>query len=286
MDMSEEKPESGSPAPIRLPDARSDEPNPGDVIVISQTTVYYFVIAVLFFIAGFAVAWVTFTTTTDAKFANLHDQVITAASSAARESVATAIAGVAGSGVAIQPSPTPVPRQNVSVGQGAAWGPTDAKVTVVEFSDFQCPYCEVFYSDTYQLLRQQYGDKIRFVYRHFPLTTIHPYALGAALASECANEQGKFWEYHDALFSNQSNLTKDALLQYADKVKVPDTKQFAQCLDSQKYLDKIKNDLKEGAGYSVGGTPTFFINGNMLIGAQPYAAFAAAIDSELRQAGG
>jgi protein-disulfide isomerase len=287
MDKPEVKPENASPAPIRLPDERSDEPKPGDVIVISQTTVYYFVIAVLFFIAGFAVAWITFSTTTDSKFANLRDQVITAASSAARESVATALAGVAaGSAVAIQPTPTPVPRQNVSVGQGAAWGSPNAKVTIVEFSDFQCPFCEMFFSDTYQLLRQQYGDKIRFVYRHFPISAIHPYALGAALASECANEQGKFWEYHDTLFSNQSNLTKDALLQYADKVKVPDTKQFAQCLDSQKYLSKIQNDLKEGTGYSVEGTPTFFINGNILVGAQPFANFAAAIDSELRQAGG
>jgi protein-disulfide isomerase len=144
----------------------------------------------------------------------------------------------------------------------------------------------MFSTDTYQLIRKQYGDKIRFVYRQFPISSLHPYALGAALASECALEQGKFWEYHDTLFSNQSNLTKDALLKYADEVKIPDTKQFAQCLDSQKYLSKVQNDLKEGAGYSVQGTPTFFINGNILVGAQPFANFAAAIDSELRLAGG
>jgi protein-disulfide isomerase len=286
MDKPDNKPDSASPAPIRLPAERSDEPRPGDVIVISQATVYYFVIAVLFFIAGFAVAWITFSTTTDSKFANLRDQVITAASNAAGESVATAMAGFSGAAVAAQPTPTPVPRQNVSVGQGASWGPADAKVTIVEFSDFQCPFCEMFYTDTYQLIRKQYGDKIRFVYRQFPISSLHPYALGAALASECALEQGKFWEYHDTLFSNQSNLTKDALLKYADEVKIPDTKQFAQCLDSQKYLSKVQNDLREGAGYSVQGTPTFFINGNILVGAQPFANFAAAIDSELRQAGG
>ncbi len=286
MDKPEGKPDNASPAPIRLPDARSDDPKPGDVIVISQTTVYYFVIAVLFFIAGFAVAWITFSTTIDTKFANLKDQVVAAASGAASESVATAIAGIGGNAVAVQPTSTPVPRQNVSVGQGASWGPADAKVTIVEFSDFQCPFCEMFYSDTYQLIRKQYGDKIRFVYRQFPIASLHPYALGAALASECALEQGKFWEYHDALFSNQSNLTKEALLKYADQAKVPDTQKFAQCLDSQKYLSKVQADLQEGAGYSVQGTPTFFINGNILVGAQPFANFAAAIDSELRQAGG
>jgi protein-disulfide isomerase len=288
MDKPENKPANTSPAPIRLPAARSDEPGSGDVIVINQTTVYYFVIAVLFFIAGFAVAWITFSTTIDSKFASVRDQVITAASSAAGESVATAMAGIGagGSAVAVQPTSTPVPRQNVSVGQGASWGPANAKVTIVEFSDFQCPFCEMFYSDTYQLIRKQYGDKVRFVYRQFPISSLHPYALGAALASECALEQGKFWEYHDALFSNQSNLTKEALLKYADQAKVPDTKQFASCLDSQKYLSKIQADLQEGAGYSVQGTPTFFINGNILVGAQPFANFAAAIDSELRQAGG
>ena len=286
MDKPEVKPDNVSPAPIRLPDARSDDPKPGDVIVISQTTVYYLVIAVLFFVAGFAVAWITFSTTIDSKFANLRDQVVAAASGAASDSVATAMAGIGGAAVAVQPTSTPVPRQNVSVGQGASWGSTDAKVTIVEFSDFQCPFCEMFYSDTYQLIQKQYGDKVRFVFRQFPIAAIHPYALGAALASECALEQGKFWEYHDTLFINQSSLTKEALLKYADQVKIPDTKQFAQCLDSQKYLSKIQNDLKEGAGYSVQGTPTFFINGNILVGAQPFANFAAAIDSELRLAGG
>ena len=286
MDKPEVKPDNVSPAPIRLPDERSDDPKPGDVIVISQTTVYYLVIAVLFFVAGFAVAWITFSTTIDSKFANLRDQVVAAASGAASDSVATAMAGIGAAAVAVQPTPTPVPRQNVSVGQGASWGSTDAKVTIVEFSDFQCPFCEMFYADTYQLIQKQYGDKVRFVFRQFPIAAIHPYALGAALASECALEQGKFWEYHDTLFINQSSLTKEALLKYADQVKIPDTKQFAQCLDSQKYLSKIQSDLQEGAGYSVQGTPTFFINGNILVGAQPFANFAAAIDSELRLAGG
>ena len=97
---------------------------------------------------------------------------------------------------------------HVSVDDDPSWGPTDAKVTVVEFSDFQCPYCGRFVSQTYSQIKQEYGGKVHFVFRDFPLSTIHPWAEKGAEAAGCANEQGKFWEYHDAIFQNQTTLTQ------------------------------------------------------------------------------
>jgi protein-disulfide isomerase len=286
-----DKPENTVPEPIKLPEGRSDEPRPGEVIVISQATVYYFVLALLFFIAGFAVAWITFSTTTNSVINSLRAEVVNAASDAANSAVGTAVAGLpANSGVSAPPvTPTPVPKQNIAVGDAPGWGPLDAKVTIVEFSDFQCPYCEVFFKDTYSLIKQRYGDKVRFVFKHFPLTQIHPLAYMTSLAAECANEQGKFWEYHDLLFATQRQwnfgLTKEGLVKYAEQAKVPDTKKFGECYDTQKYADKIRNDFDAGVGYSVGGTPTFFINGNYLSGAQPFDVFAAVIERELKAAG-
>ncbi len=261
---------------------RNDDPNSDDVIVINRAMFYYVTIAILFFVLGVVTSWIAFTTTTN----RVVGDVKSAAASAAQDAVKTAVAALpAGGGNAVAVEPTPVPRQNVSVGNSPAWGPADAKVTIVEFSDFECPFCERFFTQTYPLIRNVYGNKVRFVYRHFPLTSIHPDALPSALAAECANEQGKFWDYHDYLFSHQSDLSHNALVSYATQVQVPDIKQFTTCFDSQKYMSTIQSDLTDGTGYSVSGTPTFFINGNILVGAQPYQVFASAIDHELASVG-
>jgi protein-disulfide isomerase len=276
-------PETSQPEPISLPPLPEQEPHSqpkkyvprrSDDIVISKTTLYYLLVATIFFVAGFFVAWVVF---------NLRsDDIRTTASNAAREAVTTAIADLSGGAAA---APTPIPRQDITVSNTMpAWGPNDAKVTIVEFSDFQCPYCESFYTHTYTKLKQTYGDKIRFVYRHYPLYQIHPDAEPAANAAECAKEQGKFWEYHDILFSNQSDLSRDALIKYASTVKVQNTDQFTKCIDSKKYQSVIDADQQAGDGYAVTGTPTFFVNGNMLVGAQPYEVFVKAIDTELKAA--
>ena len=275
-----DKPENTSPEPVRLPNKPTNDPRPGDVIVINQTTVYYFVIAVLFFIAGFAVAWIVFSTTTNNAVSNMRADIINAVSSAVSSAMAS------GGGAVAQATETPVPRQNVTFETAPIWGPTNAKVTIVEFSDFQCPYCEIFYKQTYPLIKQKYGDKIRFAYRHFPIPSLHPDAERAALAAECANEQGKFWDYHDALFGNQQDLSRDALIKYAGQVKVTNIQQFTSCLDTQKYMTKVQTDVNAGMGYYVSGTPTFFINGNILVGAQSFQTFSQYIDQEMAQAGG
>jgi protein-disulfide isomerase len=259
--------------PIRLPEAPS-ESTPGDVIVINQQVIYYAIVAVMFFAAGFLIAWIV--------FSSRADDVRSAASNAAREAVRTAIAEVASGAAAQNATPTPIPRQDVRYSDSmASWGPKDSKVTIVEFSDFECPFCSRLYSRAYKQIREKYGSRVRFVFRHFPLTSIHPNALGAALASECAKEQAKFWEYHDVLFENQRALQRDSLIQYARQVGVANIEQFTQCFDQSKYLRTVQEDMADGEKYFVNGTPTLFINGNYVAGAQEFEIFAAIIEREL-----
>jgi protein-disulfide isomerase len=149
---------------------------------------------------------------------------------------------------------------------------------IVEFSDYQCPYCHQVESTVKQVLAK-YGDKVGFAYRDFPLKAIHAQAEIAAVASRCALEQGKFWEYHDQLFAT-SNLEKDSLIEYARNLKLDD-KQFASCLTSNRYLAEIDKDVQEGRKVGVSGTPGFFINGIALSGAQSPDTFARLIDDEL-----
>ncbi len=178
---------------------------------------------------------------------------------------------------------TPPAVVNVSADDDPAWGPANAAVTVIEFSDFQCPYCARFHQQTEAQIRSTYGDKIRFVYRDLPLTSIHQFAQGAAEASECAYEQGKFWEYHDLLFDNQTALQVSDLKSYAGRLGL-DQAQFDACVDSHKYADEVNKDAQDGAAAGVQGTPSFFINGHPLRGAQPFSAFQQLIDAALAEA--
>lgn len=161
-------------------------------------------------------------------------------------------------------------------------GSKDAKVTIVEFSDYQCPYCGMFESNTYPTLKSQYIDtgKVKLVLKNFPLTSIHQNAQKAAEAGECANEQGKYWEYHAKLFANQQALDITSLKQYASDLNF-DTTKFNSCLDTGKMTSAVQKDQTEGSTYGVSGTPTFYINGIELVGAQPFSAFQQVIDSEL-----
>jgi len=191
----------------------------------------------------------------------------------------------AGQTAVVQATPTPPAVVAASVDDDPAWGPEDAPVTIIEFSDFQCPFCSRFFVQTYPQIKQEYEGQVRFVYRDFPLTSIHENAQKAGEAAECADEQGKFWDYHDTLFNNNSALDDASLKSYASQVGL-DTATFNQCLDSGKYTEEVQKDYQEGISYGVTGTPAFFINGVTVIGAQPYANFKAAIDAALQEAGG
>jgi protein-disulfide isomerase len=157
-------------------------------------------------------------------------------------------------------------------------GSPKAPVMIVEFSDFQCPYCHGVEATLKNVLAK-YGDRVSLAYRDFPITQLHPLAESAAEASRCAGEQGKFWEYHDQLFAS-SKLDHDALLGLARALKL-DEKQFDSCVANGKYRADVQRDLQEGTQAGVSGTPGFFINGLPLSGAKSADAFVRLIDEEL-----
>jgi predicted DsbA family dithiol-disulfide isomerase/Skp family chaperone for outer membrane proteins len=176
------------------------------------------------------------------------------------------------------------PARTTVVTQGhPSKGPANAPVTIVEFSDFECPFCNGIIP-TLKAIEENYKDKIRVVYRQFPLNNIHPRAQKAAEASLCANEQGKFWEFHDALFADQQRLTVDDLKAKAAVLSMNGAA-FAACLDSGKHAAAVRDSIVEGSKAGVDGTPALFINGRFLAGNQPYAEIEKIIDDELARLG-
>jgi protein-disulfide isomerase len=154
-------------------------------------------------------------------------------------------------------------------------GATNPTITIVEFGDFQCPYCQ----QEYQIIRRvvsQYPE-VKLIFRDFPISASHPDALGAALAANCAFEQNKFWEYHDLLYNNQTELTIENFLLFAQDLKL-NFDQFSQCLADQKYLNEIQNDLMDGVKLEITGTPTFFVNGYKISGVIPYETWVEILE--------
>ena len=171
----------------------------------------------------------------------------------------------------------------VSLDDDAVKGDLNAPVTIVEFSDYQCPYCGRFFKDTLPQIQEKYIDtgKVKYVFRDYPLG-FHPKARPAGMAAECVGELGgdeAYYKYHDILYKNQKALDNDSLKKYASDLGYD----IADCLDSEKYADEIQNDFKDGASYGITGTPAFFINGRLLVGAQPFAAFEQLIEAELNK---
>ncbi|HLT29174.1 MAG TPA: thioredoxin domain-containing protein [Myxococcaceae bacterium] len=166
---------------------------------------------------------------------------------------------------------------------GPSMGPEDAKVTIVEFSDFECPYCARGRTVVEEVMKA-YPEQVRVVFRHFPLD-FHPNAQKAGEAAMCAHDQNKFWEMHDKLFDNQKALGVDALKGYAQELEL-DTQAFNTCLESGKHAQVVRNDMAAGAAAGVTGTPAFFVNGIPLNGAVPFSQFKSIIDEELRRTGG
>lgn len=186
--------------------------------------------------------------------------------------------------------------RNISLDDDPMKGNPNALITIIEFSDFQCPFCAKFHESTLPQLEQQYisTGKVNFVYRDFPIQSIHPNAVPAALASECADDQGKFWEIHDLIFQNQRNwqdlpLQDSAKLfkQYAVQLGL-DIDEFDSCMTTGKHFEEIQKDLNDGRNYGVTGTPGFFVGNEeigftKLIGAQPFSSFQRVIDGQLNR---
>lgn len=208
-----------------------------------------------------------------------------------------ALAGLAGVGAgyllwgrrtSFSPSPAVAPGQgavsqvttrlDVSPDDDPALGPPDAPVVMIEFGDFQCPYCTKFHRETFRPLMATYPDSLRFVYRDFPV--LGPESVDAAMAADCAGEQGRYWEFYDRLFSGGLELGRATYLRYTEEVAL-DVALLTDCLDSGLYRDEVLADASAAAALGVTGTPTFFINGLPLVGAQPLSAFVQVVDQEL-----
>jgi protein-disulfide isomerase len=167
---------------------------------------------------------------------------------------------------------------------GPSKGPAEAPITLVEFSDFECPFC-VRVLPTLEQVRETYGDQVRIVYRHFPLNAIHPNAQITAEASLCADAQGKFWEMHDAIFEVRGKAGAGELKTMAADLGL-DTEAFDACLDAREYQGQVAADMEAGRQAGVTGTPALFINGRFLSGAQPFNVVSRVIDDELTRVGG
>lgn len=179
-----------------------------------------------------------------------------------------------------QPTPSQPPRA-VDETRDHIWGPKTAKVTLIEYSDFECPYCAKHY-DTMEQIKKAYPNDVRIVYRHFPLS-FHPNAEKAAEASECAAAQGKFWEMHDKIFeaNKAGKMSVDAWKQAAKDLSL-DSAKFDKCLDSGEMAKVVAADQAEGSNAGVGGTPATFVNGSLVEGALPLESFKAKIDAALK----
>ena len=192
------------------------------------------------------------------------------------------------------PTEQPKPPVKISEDNDPIIGNPDAPITIIEFSDFQCPFCARFHVQTLPLLLEEYIDqgKVKLVFRDFPIQSIHPNALPASVAAECANEQGKFKEMHDMLFDNQNEWNKQETTnaislfsQYAAELQL-EQEIFDSCLASGKYIDEIRKDLADGRDYGVSGTPGFFVGNDEIgyveiRGAQPFDSFQKIIDAQL-----
>jgi protein-disulfide isomerase len=194
--------------------------------------------------------------------------------SAAREELIAKLRRDAGVKVMLK-----APRVEVSTEYSAgSVGPSTAPVTIVEFSDYQCPYCKRAESSVQEILKK-YGDKVRLIYMDFPLP-MHQFALKAAQAARCAGDQGKYWQFHDAMFADQSKLDEAGLKATAQKLKL-DTKKFDECLAGNMHMDQIHKSQQAGNEVGVDGTPTFIIDGRMMSGAQPPSEMESIIEEEL-----
>jgi len=193
------------------------------------------------------------------------------------------------------PTTPPAPaltESEASIDDDPILGKKNAPITIIEFSDYQCPFCARFSRDTLPQIKKDYIDKgiVRYVFRDYPLSSIHPRAQMAAEAAQCAGDQGKYWEMHDTLFDNQRALEVEDLKEYAEDLDL-NIKSFNECLDKAKYVREVKDDIKSGENAGVQGTPAFIvgkttengvIKGKFIKGAHPYQTFKTAIEELLK----
>ena len=258
------------------PDEGSGSPSEEVTITLRRGHMYVIVMPLIFIVGialGFLVrGWVPLLTTSESAAV----QETTAANASTGDS-----SDASAQSNPVSPAETPqVIRYDVPIDDDPSLGPEDAEITIVEFSDYECPYCRSWHTEVYSQLLDTYGDQILFVYRDFPLESIHVNAKPAAEAANCAYEQGEFWEFHDMLFSMELGLSSEAYQEYATQLGL-DIDEFQECIDSGRYQEEVQSDFEFAANLGVRSTPTFFVNGIAVVGAQPFEVFQQVIEREL-----
>jgi protein-disulfide isomerase len=180
--------------------------------------------------------------------------------------------------VAVVTEEPEIVRYDVPVDDDPYLGPEDAPITIIEFSDFNCGYCRKWYVETLGPIMEEFPDQVRFVYRDFPL--LSESSLSAAHAAQCAHEQDAFWDFHDALFLRDEPKEWDSYLKFAEEFNL-NLDDFEECFESERTIAEVENDARYAAGIGIQGTPTFFVNGLALVGAQPFELFKQIIEDEL-----
>ncbi len=250
-----------------------------------SSVVVYVMIAALFALAGVMIGWLLFgnalsradveSVVRDVVREELSDLTVAGGMDAAAIEALVANAlqnGGIGSGTA----------QHATIADNDPFlGNPDAVVTIVEFSDFNCGFCTRFAMETLPQIIETYGDHVKFVYRDMPI--LAETSTAAAEASHCANDQGKFWEFHDLMFTDATARTREAYIKFAQDNSL-DVATFTECIDSGKHTGEVTLDLIDGQDLGIRGTPAFYINGRMVSGAQAYEVFEAVIESELAKA--
>ena len=261
--------------------------NPG-AVTVARTTFNYFIIAIAFLLLGIVLGALGYDRFVQTNAALVEQSVTraltsgTAIEEAIERSLASVMGGAAAGGEEVALNPNE--RYDVPVSDNPSLGADDATVTIIEFSDFRCGFCGRFARETLQPLLASYDEsQVQFVYRDFVIFGQASYE--AALAAECADDQDQFWAFHDLIFDNQQGLSRDLYLTWATDLEM-DVDQFTTCYDEQTHRDEITADFEYGQSLGLTGTPTFFINGRAVSGAQPQEVFKSIIDEELASASG
>jgi len=251
---------------VLLEDTNHDG-QPSDIMIFKRSHVYAALLP-LAFVAGLAFGYIFW----------------------GRESTAVTVTDPQGSPIQVAPESEPPSAQNEQVQEvrryeipeddDPVFGPETAPITIIEFSDFECPYCRKWHVEVWPRLLEAYPDQIRLVYRDFPLTNIHSNATPAASAANCAGDQDFYWEFNELLFSGRFSLNKTAYQAYAEELEL-DMDAFTDCLESGRYNSEVIADFEFAANLGVSSTPTFFVNGIPVVGAQPFEVFSQLIDQEL-----
>lgn len=254
---------------IEVEDAEEAEENSRGSL---RSSLIWAALVVVAFALGAAAAYLIWVRPLEAKLAAAESRA-----SAAEAQIAAAQGQQGGQQAVV---PEEVTRYDIPEDDDYVLGSDSAQITIIEFSDYECPYCRKWHTEVFPQIREKYGDKVRFVYRDFPLYSIHPNAEPAAIAANCAGKQDKYWEFNELLFNGNKDLSPATYEAYAKDLGL-NVSTFTACQSEPGIKEEVTADYDFAANLGVRSTPTFFINGLAVVGAQPFEVFEQVIDMEL-----